>query len=426
MCNFEERLLEIPVPATKKGRNADITRVSAVLQNATAPNLRQNHSSMIPKNQKGEKKMPKIFVDFRPAEVVSKKETYVTFYVLNPYTQKLDRKRIRCNHIKGQKERLKYARLLCAEVNARLYEGWNPYFDAGGNVQMETALNKFLVEKSKEVRKDTKRVYVSIIGLFAKWCESKGLLHKPCILFTPRHAEQYMNTIADNPKTGNRSYNNYLRCLKSVFAYIHKRGYVAENPFENIATKKCDKKLRCIIPSDDRARIKEYFMANNPVFFICVLMCYRLFIRPKEMLMLKVNMYDSRENILHIPADIAKNHNERLLALPDELRDYFVTLQKYPSNWYIFSDKDTFKPGRILLDSKRVGRVWEQMRDKLKLPASYQFYSLKDTGITEMLEAGVPAKYVKELADHHSLEMTERYTHRSDAFKILEYNKLEF
>ena len=43
-----------------------------------------------------------------------------------------------------------------------------------------------------------------------------------------------------------------------------------------------------------------------------------------------------------------------------------------------------------------------------------------------MLEAGVPPKYVKELADHHSLEMAERYTHRSDAKKILEWNTLEF
>ena len=80
----------------------------------------------------------------------------------------------------------------------------------------------------------------------------------------------------------------------------------------------------------------------------------------------------------------------------------------------------------MLLNSKRIGRIWGYIRDELKLPVAYQFYSLKDTGITEMLEAGVPAKFVKELADHHSLEMTERYTHKSEAKKILEWNKLEF
>lgn len=66
------------------------------------------------------------------------------------------------------------------------------------------------------------------------------------------------------------------------------------------------------------------------------------------------------------------------------------------------------------------------MREALGLPTTYQFYSLKDTGITEMLEAGVPAKLVKELADHSSLEMTEKYTHKSNAKKILEYNTLKF
>lgn len=79
-----------------------------------------------------------------------------------------------------------------------------------------------------------------------------------------------------------------------------------------------------------------------------------------------------------------------------------------------------------MLNARDVGRTWAVMRSSLSLPASCQFYSLKDTGITEMLESGVPAKYVKELADHHSLEMTERYIHKSSAKKILEWNRLEF
>ena len=48
--------------------------------------------------------MPKIFIDYRPAEVVSKKETYVEYYVLNPYTGALVRKRIRCNRVHSKSE----------------------------------------------------------------------------------------------------------------------------------------------------------------------------------------------------------------------------------------------------------------------------------------------------------------------------------
>lgn len=62
--------------------------------------------------------------------------------------------------------------------------------------------------------------------------------------------------------------------------------------------------------------------------------------------------------------------------------------------------------------------TWEAMREALSLPDAYQFYSLKDKGITEMLEAGVPAKMVQELADHHSLEMTQKYVGKSKAEDI--------
>ena len=64
------------------------------------------------------------------------------------------------------------------------------------------------------------------------------------------------------------------------------------------------------------------------------------------------------------------------------------------------------------------------MRRALSLRPEWQFYSLKDTGITEMLEAGVPPKLVKELADHSSLEMTEKYLHKSSAKKILEWDTI--
>jgi site-specific recombinase XerD len=66
------------------------------------------------------------------------------------------------------------------------------------------------------------------------------------------------------------------------------------------------------------------------------------------------------------------------------------------------------------------------MRESLSMPESYHFYSLKDTGITEMLESGMPSKFVKDLAGHHSLSMTERYTHVSDARRILAANRVRF
>lgn len=430
--NYRKKtLFTIPVPATKRGAIGCKTESCASLLEVTAPILRQNNNdnSSLKKNQKGEKKMPQIFVNFRPAEVVHKKETYVSFYVLNPLSGKLERKRIRCNHVHGAAERLKYARLLCSEINQKLYEGWNPFLDqisSAAGTTLDAACSKFLLEKRKSVRPDTLRVYDSIVEIFRRWLQQHKYEHKQCFLFSSKAAEKYMSEIADNPKIGNRTYNNHLRCLKTLFKFMQDRDFISENPFERLHTKRCDQKVRVIIPKEDRALIKDYYKKNNPDFYVICQLCYRLFMRPKEILMLKIGMYDPKENILTIPAEVSKNHNIRMIALPEEIRDFFSKKTQYPSNWYVFSDPDSFSPGKTLLNTKRIGKVWKEMRDKLKLPASYQFYSLKDTGITEMLEAGVPAKYVKELADHHSLEMTEKYTHRSDAKKILEWNRLEF
>ena len=66
------------------------------------------------------------FVDFRPAQVMGDKEAYVCYYVIDPTNDKLKRMRIRCSRIKNPRERAKYATLLCAEINRKLYNGWNP------------------------------------------------------------------------------------------------------------------------------------------------------------------------------------------------------------------------------------------------------------------------------------------------------------
>lgn len=65
-------------------------------------------------------------LEFRPARVVKGKETYVTYYVADPTTDNLKRMRIRCNHIRSPRERMRYANALCAEINRKLYGGWNP------------------------------------------------------------------------------------------------------------------------------------------------------------------------------------------------------------------------------------------------------------------------------------------------------------
>lgn len=369
------------------------------------------------------------FVSFRPASYFKgKNDCFVFYYALNPETDKLERIKIRVNHIHKAAERDKYARLLCHTINDKLWAGWNPFTEkmSARAVTISDGIDKFMAVKQKETRKDTMRSYRSFANLFLNYLREHNLTMRYCFQIGRDLLIQYMECMELSKNLSNRSYNNYSAFLYTLFDFFVERGYIKENPAADLPRKRVDRKTRTVIPPKDRERIREYFAERIPNYVYVMMLCYRLFIRPKEIMMLRIGFIDFDACLLKIPAGIAKNHCDRVLGIPDEIMEYFRTLRELPPEWYIFSDRNTYAPGPKANAPTRIAERWAQMRDALNMPASYQFYSLKDTGITEMLEAGVPAKYVKELADHHSLEMTERYTHKSDAKKILEWNTLEF
>lgn len=372
--------------------------------------------------------MPSPFVTFRPADYYKGKDCFVFFYALNPATGKLERKKIRLNHIKKKSERDKFAKLLCHQINEKLFAGWNPFSEqvSAKSITILSAIDKFIESKRKCTREATMRSYKSFSGIFKSWLHNNNQTSMFCSMIDATFLLSYMEWADLNKSLSNRSYNNYVMFLYTLFDFFLQRGWINENPAANLPKRKVDRKGRTIIPRAVRQRIKEFFMDAAPNYYYVMQLCYRLFIRPHEIVSLRIADIDFDNRLLKVRSEVAKNHNERILGIPDDIMAYFVQLKEYPGSWFVFADRNTYNPGPRMMASTRIAEKWKDMRDKLKLPASYQFYSLKDTGITEMLEAGVPAKYVKELADHHSLEMTERYTHRSDAFKILEFNKLEF
>ena len=63
------------------------------------------------------------------------------------------------------------------------------------------------------------------------------------------------------------------------------------------------------------------------------------------------------------------------------------------------------------------------MRKALNIKKEYQLYSLKDTGISNLLNSGVPPLKVRDHARHSALAMTEKYTQRNNAEDLNKYAK---
>lgn len=370
------------------------------------------------------------FIDFRPAQVMGDKEVYVCYYVLDPTSDQLKRMRIRCNRIKNPRERTKYATLLCAEINRKLYNGWNPLI--GGNsaptkrISIVEAATEYVRQKSKDLRKDTVRSYRSKLSFFTRWCEKAGISDWLCGRFTSSHAADILDEYGAAGRSA-YAFNSMLQFLKSLFRSLVADGLAAHNPFAAFKGKKRDAKRRVTIPRQDRKRILNYFHKRGMSGYVAMIrLCFKYLVRPKEILMLRIRDINFDTDLLRIPPEVSKNHTERIIALGHDVMKYFQELQGtdcHPED-YIFSTD--FKPGERLYTTKNTFSTWQKMRTSLSMPDTYHFYSLKDTGITEMLESGMPSKFVKDLAGHRSLSMTERYMHVSDARRILKANTVQF
>ncbi len=374
------------------------------------------------------KKTLRPFVDYVPAQVAVGKIFRVVYYAYNPATEKLERKVVKCNRLADRRDNKKYAQIVADAINQKLLKGWNPFLEENalrGHVLLGKAVEKFITSKKKDLRKDSIRSYLSHTNAFTEWLKAEGLNNSIVSAFASRDAIRYMESI-ENKEVSNKTYNNCLRFMKTLFLWFVEKEYTKTNPFEKLKPKRVDEKLREALPPDVRERIKTYIEQNDMHEYYCIMqLCYRCFVRPKEILMLKCGMVDLRSRTLRIPSTVAKNHKDRIIALPQDIFDFLANhLEGVAKDSYIFSKG--YRPGKEMLTSRDTARTWSQMRKALGLPMEYKFYSLKDTGITEMLERGVPTKLVKELADHHSLEMTEKYIHRSSVYEILKYDDLEF
>ena len=136
-----------------------------------------------------------------------------------------------------------------------------------------------------------------------------------------------------------------------------------------------------------------------------------MFVRPHEMSLLRLSDFHIEKKTLILHGDQTKNRHDAVLTLPDHIVKLMIELSifDYPGNYYLFSEH--CMPGKEWHDSKQFRDYWNyHVRRNLKLPAEYKFYSLKDTGITNMLRANTDPISVRDQARHSSLLITNTYT----------------
>lgn len=362
---------------------------------------------------------------FLPAVVkYTRSGLMVEYYVLDPSTDDMVRKRMRLTkltkRIPSKRERLLAAQRVADNLNAKLRGGWSPLHqteDSRLYTRLADLQERFLTAKKAEgCRPTTLTHYTSVTNIWLRWCEDNGFADRYSGTYLRIHAVQYMDDVLQLGNR-NRSYNNTLKVMKAFFQWALEHCYAKENPFLGLKTLKKEPKIRILVPADARRKVAEYYSAMRPAMNIVCQLVYSSAIRPGEILKIQLKHIRLDRHYIVIPSENAKNHKQRFATITPSLDELLSPiLAKYQNlDLYLFGRNENLDPDRLPITKSYFQKSWERMRNATGLPKEMQLYSLRDTGLTDLLHAGVDQLTVQHHADHSSLEIQNIYTDHFDA-----------
>ena len=346
-------------------------------------------------------------------------ECYVAVTAFDPSRGCMRMKKIMLGHIKGKREQRRMGEHLVKKFTEQLMMGWNPWIEA--ERPTEYTLFKDVCAKYKEyllklvmernMREESVATYMSRLKVFLEWLDGCDKKVTYAYQFDSNVVGAFLDYVFIDRNNTLRTRNGYLAWIKTFAKYCVQRNYVKNDPTECFANVNVrEKKNRDVIPDDVLRRIHDYLMERHRHYLLACQILHYLFIRPREMSFLKVGDFSVEKKTVTLHGSNTKNHNDAVLTIPDHVMKLMIELDIFscPGNWYLFGND--FKPGKERRSEKCFRDYWDKVRKDLKMTDRYKFYSLKDTGITNMLRANTDILTVRDQARHSSILITDIYT----------------
>ena len=347
----------------------------------------------------------------------------VEYFVFDPVGGRMVRRHIRLTRllkrIAGRRNKLLAAQQVADSMNAKLRGGWSPLYESEDSrlyTRLPDLQARFLAAKKAEGCRSTTLVqYRSVTDLWLRWCEDNGLAGLYSGTFLRAHAVRYMDDQLEQARR-HRSYNNTLKVMKAFFQWAVEHLYAKENPFAGLKVLKKEPKIRILVPPEARRQIAAHYARVRPAMNIVCQLVYSSAIRPAEILRIQLKHIHLDRRYIFIPGENAKNHRDRFATLSPSLVAMLkpVTERFGDPELYLVGKNENLDPDTQPVNKSYFQKSWERMRRATGLPKEMQLYSLRDTGLTDLLHAGVDPLSVQHHADHSSLAMQQIYTDHYD------------
>lgn len=353
------------------------------------------------------------------------KRWYVEFWVWDIAQEKLVRKfDYLPAKLKTAPERYGEAHRIKKEIDRELING--AHIDSSGKSKekkstatvwtIKKAVEWFRAEHSSEVGERANDGYRSFENIFCEFLEERKY---DKLLLTRLDEEMiytFLGYLMNDRKVSNRTRNNYLIWLNTMFNYLVSRKVLAENPAQKIKKLKTSSSTHIPYTEAQTKKIKEYLATKDPQLLLFCAFIYYTLARPKELQLLKIR--DIKSNKLLIRAKVtvngkekqlSKNHKSQYVVIPAGLRQMINEsgILDHNPDWFIFGNKG--EPGPQPYSKHYSSKKYNPVLTALKIDGGQTLYSWKHTGAIRLYQATKDMKKVQRQCRHWSITETDNY-----------------
>jgi integrase/recombinase XerD len=247
----------------------------------------------------------------------------------------------------------------------------------------------------------TIRMYRLAFSNFTRIVRNKHLS-----LLVPLDAEEYKRV--RSREVSPVSVNVELRTLKAALNVAVQWKLITENPFKNIRPVRVPYNEPRHLSKTEFAALLRVMGGSSlkDIVTFAVGTCMRL----GEIINLRWENVDLEGRWIQVRSNgefRVKGGRPRSVPMCEEV--YRVLASKRGTSEYVFTDQK----GRRLNPSTISHRFKKAVR-RAGLPETIHFHSLRHTGISWLINKGVPPPFVQRIAGHSSLAVTQIYTHVED------------
>ena len=341
------------------------------------------------------------------------KQWYVEYMYLHPEKNVLVpfRKYISLKLKTGAARRMKADKLII-EFNEWLAMGGNPF--ANENLErtgLVEALDRLYKLKVASTRKRTQTTYKDTINKVGEFLRIRKLLDIAVEDVSNILAQQFCDYMIQDLHLSNRTHNNHLNNLRSLWNMMKKRFSIHNNPWSGVDMLEEEEPSNVMFTDKELNIIHTNLPKDNFELWCCAGLVFYCALRPQEIVRLQAYNIRLDKKAIMLDGRITKNKKTRWVNIPS---DSFIEdlerlkIEDMHPNLFVFGSG--LKPGRTEISPTRIAEKWAIWREKYNI--RHTIYNLKHNAVGMLADAGASSRDIQLHIRHHSLTESEAYMNR--------------